>query len=79
MVPDICPPLADHIPIITILDLPLPHATAIKALDFRAADWMVITSTLTVQLEAESPAMCIKSKEEFHRKSAQWFTSPQKY
>jgi hypothetical protein len=66
--PPSAPPLADHLPIITILDLPLPHAMATKSLNFRAADWLVINSTLTAYLEAESPAKHIKSKEEFYEK-----------
>jgi hypothetical protein len=57
-------------PIITILDLPLPHSTAAKALDFGAADWPVINTALTAQLEAKSPTLLIKSKENSPRKSA---------
>ena len=37
-VPAICPPLADHMPIITILDLPLPRSSAATTLNFRAAN-----------------------------------------
>jgi hypothetical protein len=55
-------------PIITILDLPLPCSTAPKALDFRVADWPAINAALTAQLEAKSPALHIKSKEEFIEK-----------
>jgi hypothetical protein len=55
-------------PIITILDLPLPHAVAAKALNFRVADWPVINSDLTAQLETKSLATHIKLKEEFYKK-----------
>src|ERR1700720_3484819 len=37
-VPAICPPLADHMPIITILDLPLPQSSAVTTLNFRVAN-----------------------------------------
>jgi hypothetical protein len=67
-IPTICPPLADHMPIVIILDLPLPHPAAAKVLDFRAADWSTINDALTAQLEAEYPTMLIKSKEEFLEK-----------
>jgi hypothetical protein len=60
--------LADHLPIITILDLPLPRSVAAKSLDFRAADWTMVHSELSLQLEAESPTTCIRSKEEFQEK-----------
>jgi ribonuclease HI len=67
-VPAIRPPLADHMPIITILDLPLPRTAAAKTLDFRAADWPAINSDLQTILESESPAARIESKEEFYEK-----------
>ena len=55
-------------PIITILDLPLPRSSAVTTLNFRVADWPTINTALTQQLEAESPAVHIKSKEEFDHK-----------
>ena len=67
-VPAIRPPLADHMPIITILDLPLPQSLAATTLNFRVADWPTINTALTQQLEAESPTVHIKSKEEFDHK-----------
>jgi hypothetical protein len=56
------------LPIITILDLPLPWSSAAKSLDFRAADWPSINAALTQKLKAKSPAAHIKSKEEFNEK-----------
>ena len=38
-VPAICPPLADHLPIITIMDLPFPRASSTPSLNFRMAKW----------------------------------------
>jgi hypothetical protein len=46
-VPAIRPPLADHMPIITILNLPLPQSSAAKLLDFRVANWPSINAALT--------------------------------
>jgi hypothetical protein len=54
-VPAIRPPLADHMPIILILDLPLPRSSATKSLDLRAADWPSTSAALVQRLEAESP------------------------
>lgn len=67
-VPAIHPPLVDHMPIITILNLPLPRSSAVKSLDFRNADWPLINANLSQQFKARSPAMHIKSKEEFYKK-----------
>ena len=55
-------------PIITILDPPLPWSSATKTLDFRADDWPPINAALAQWLEAESPAVLIKTKDEFNKK-----------
>ena len=68
MVPAIRPPLANHLPIITIVDLPLPRAEATETLDFRMADWPVVNADLAAQLEAKSPATHIETKDEFLEK-----------
>jgi hypothetical protein len=67
-VPAIRPPLADHMPIITILNLPLPRSSAAKSLNFRTADLPAINTALNLQLEAESPATHINTKGEFYEK-----------
>ena len=67
-VPAIWPPLADHLPIITILDLPMPRLTSPPTLNFRMADWSKVSSALGPRLEAETPAMHITSKDEFLKK-----------
>jgi hypothetical protein len=67
-VPAIRPPLADHMPIITILHLPFPRSSAAKSLNFRLAEWSEISSTLNQRLEDESPASHIGSKEGFIKK-----------
>ena len=67
-VPAIRPPLADHLPIITILDLPMPRLSTPPTLNFRMADWNRVSSALGPRLEVESPAVRITSKEEFLKK-----------
>jgi hypothetical protein len=64
----ICPPLADHMPIITILNLPFPRSSAAKSLNFRLVDWSEISAALKRRLEAESPTSHIGSKEVFIKK-----------
>src|SRR6202011_3471472 len=54
ILPNIHPPLADHMPIITVIDLPIPRSSAPQALDFRAANWSDVNNTLKVKLMAES-------------------------
>ena len=56
VIPAIRPPLADHLPIITILDLPLPRVDMPHSLDFRQANWIKVNEDLAQRLEAELPA-----------------------
>ena len=67
-VPAIRPPLADHLPIVTILDLPLPRSSSPPTLNFRLADWDKINKALSSRLAAETPAVRITSEEEFVKK-----------
>ena len=67
-VPAIRPPLADHLPIVTILDLPLPRSASLPTLNSRMADWDKINKALSPRLDAESPAVHITSEEEFIKK-----------
>jgi hypothetical protein len=62
------PPLADHMPIITILDLPFPRLSANVSLDFRAAYWSKIHRALTQHLEEQSLVAHIRTEEEFNTK-----------
>ena len=52
-------------PIISVIDLPLPRIASLVSLDFHAADWPFINEILKDKLVAESPALCIHTKEEF--------------
>jgi hypothetical protein len=66
--PALRPPLADHLPVIIILDLPLPQAMATRTLDFRAVDWQTVCSELYTRFEAELPSAHIRTDVEFQAK-----------
>ena len=68
VIPTIRPPLADHLPVITIVNLPLPRIPKAHALDFRQANWIQINEDLAQRLEADLPAVRIGSGEEFELK-----------
>ena len=57
VIPAICPPLVDHLPVITILDLPFPRVDEPHMLNFRQANWIKVNEDL--------PAAKIRSKEQF--------------
>jgi hypothetical protein len=65
VVPAMSPPMADHLPIVTELALPLPRAPEAQVLDFRQADWPKVNLDLAQRLEEQSPAARIESEEEF--------------
>ena len=67
-VPAIHPPLADHLLVITILDLPLPRTSSLPTLNFQMANWDKINELLGPRLKVETPAMRITPKEEFVKK-----------
>ena len=51
--------------IISVIDLPLPHIASPDSLDFRAVDWPFVNEILKDRLLVESPALHIRTKEEF--------------
>jgi Endonuclease-reverse transcriptase len=65
ILPNIRPLAADHLPIITVINLPLPRSMILPSLDFRNADWPKINTLLKAKLEAESPAVQIRTQEQF--------------
>ena len=67
-VPAIRPPLADHLPIITILDLPFPRSSADSSLKFREVDWPEVFADLKQQLDGATPVKHIESHGEFIKK-----------
>jgi hypothetical protein len=52
-------------PVITVVDLPLPRSIAPQSLNFRTVDWPDINNKLKHKLSVESPAVHIRTKEEF--------------
>ena len=56
IIPAIRPPLADHLPVITILDLLLSRVDEPHSLDFRQVNWIKVNEDLAQCLEAELPA-----------------------
>ena len=65
IVPAIWPPLADHMPIITIINMPFPRATSAHSLDFRQANWIKVNKYLVQRLESGPLPLRIASKDEF--------------
>ena len=65
--PSIHPPLADHLPIYTELDLPIPRASSITTRNMRDTDFTIITNNLKQLLSEHCPAIPICSKRELDR------------
>ncbi|KNZ77678.1 hypothetical protein J132_04497 [Termitomyces sp. J132] len=62
------PSLADHLPIITEIELPVPRSSTPPSRDFRAVDWTAFSEALTEQLNSRSPAVHLTTAEAFDRK-----------
>ena len=65
VVPAICLHLANHMPIITIINMPFPRAAKTHALDFRQANWIKVNEDLAHQLETGTPPSKIRTKDDF--------------
>ena len=68
MQPSIRPPAADHLPIVTVVNLSLPRSIAPPPLDFCNGDWPKINNILKERLETECPALRIRTQEQFTEK-----------
>jgi len=66
--PTLRPILADHLPIITIVDLPLDRAPVKNLPNFHKIDFAEFNKSLRTHLEHDSPALLITSEEGFHNK-----------
>ena len=62
------PPQMDHLPIVTILDFPLPRSEKQPGRNFCEADWPVICEKLDKQLKTRLLATQIRSVEEFNKR-----------
>lgn len=63
--PGIRPIHADHLPIVTVIDLPVARATPKLLPDFHNYDSAEFNALLEEKLQAESPATQIRTKDEF--------------
>ena len=66
--PHICPPKANHLPIITVIELPIARTSSPPSHDFHSIDFVEFNTMLKAHLDRESPATLINSKEEFDEK-----------
>ena len=57
ILPAICPPEADHLPVVTIIDLLLPQSLVPPTLCFCNEDWPKINNILKAKLNSESPVI----------------------
>ena len=62
------PAKSDHLPIITILELPIARSSSSPSPDFHDTDYEDLNTRLKERLSQESPARHIQSKDEFHAK-----------
>ena len=58
----------DHVPIDTVLDLPVTRTIPPVSFNFQAADWDKFQNTLIENLPAHPPPARIQSEDEFHEK-----------
>lgn len=59
------PPLADHLPIITVLDLPIPRSETTPTRNLREADFAELTKSLSIALNETCPAKEITDPAQF--------------
>ena len=62
--PSICPPRADHLPIVTSLDLSISQATSFPSRNMQKANFADLNEKLCTHLEMRSPATCINHRED---------------
>jgi len=66
--PRICPLNADHLPIVTIIELPIARASSPPSRDFQIIDYEKFNTALKTRLDHDSPTKLINSKAEFIKK-----------
>ena len=64
--PSMRPPKADHLPIVTILDLTISHAPPFSSHNMRKANFIQLNYTLQAHLETECTAACLRCKEDIN-------------
>lgn len=65
VVPSLRPPITDHLPIVTVLELPVPRSPSPPTKDFRNADWTRFCESLVAKLQLHLPAAHILTKGSF--------------
>jgi len=58
-------PRTDHFPIVSILDLQVPHCEEPRRLDYRLADWNTFNEELSIQLADSPPPALLATKADF--------------
>lgn len=66
--PSLCPPITDHMSILTEIELPIQRSTPSPTKNFHEVDWMEFSNSLKEKLNSRSPACQITSKQEFDSK-----------
>jgi hypothetical protein len=66
--PSLRPVLADHLPIISILDMPIARSPPKPAYNFKAIDFEKFNDALHARLSHDSPAQHIETKPQFFEK-----------
>ncbi|KAF8055948.1 Endonuclease/exonuclease/phosphatase, partial [Lyophyllum atratum] len=62
------PPITDHLPVITVVELPLPRTSSPPSRHFQAAEWKEFNESLKEKLLLRSPARLITTKADFDAK-----------
>lgn len=66
--PKLLPPIADHLPIVTVIELPIARSASAPSPNFHDVEWDKFEETLGDALTRHSPAVKINSKAEFDDK-----------
>jgi hypothetical protein len=66
--PSLRPALADHLPIITIIDMPIARSPPKLAPNFKVVDFEKFNTALLTRLNQDSPAQLITTKPQFSEK-----------
>ncbi|KAG5736093.1 hypothetical protein E4T56_gene6291 [Termitomyces sp. T112] len=69
IVPSLCPTRADHLPIVTEVELPVQRTSSPPSKDFHSVDWTAFNEALTEHLSTCSLALPILTEEAFDTKA----------
>ncbi|KIJ19214.1 hypothetical protein PAXINDRAFT_109764 [Paxillus involutus ATCC 200175] len=63
--PALCGPKTDHVPILSILELEIPHAQSESNCNFRNTDWVEFNKSLSLRLNSLGPPCTIVTQASF--------------